>query len=324
MRLVESVRAQLAPADPARELPEYREPHRAPARPWVSRRTVLVAAAAVVCGAAALSLLPGDAPVPAYAITPPMLATTGGGDNAAARAVLDEIVDNVRRLPGDTTASSVNHVRMRSWGLSFTASEDTNWSAIVPFETRNWLAADGSGRTDIAWLPPERTWPDPLPAEHRAELPTGTSIERQGAGGHRPAVAGPPATDPARLGEQIYAVQPEQNGPKSVVRGIADVCRDWYLPPAVRIAALRLLAGLPELVLAGETVDRGGRAGVAFAVEQGGQRDLLVVDRRTGVVLSHELVYTRDPGRLGYLTYPAVATYVLFLESELVAAVPGA
>ncbi|WP_238007861.1 CU044_5270 family protein [Dactylosporangium sp. AC04546] len=323
MGLVQSLRDEIGHADPARELPEYVSHPATTATRWSRRRLVLVAAAGAVCVAAAVALLPGGAAAPAYAVTPPPLRTTGGGDAAAARAVLGEIAERVRQQAGGAPAGGVDYVRSRAWGLSFTASADVNWSAVVPYETRSWLAPDGSGRTDTTWLPPEQTWPDPLPKEYLAELPTGTTTERQGAGQHRPAVAGPPAGDPDGLGAQIYKTQPKENGPKSVLRGIADVCRDWYLPPAARVAALELLGGLPELVLAGETVDRGGRAGVAFAVERGNERDVIVVDRRTGAVLSQELVLTKDPGALGYLRYPAVVTYVLFLESSLVDAVPA-
>jgi hypothetical protein len=121
-------------------------------------------------------------------------------------------------------------------------------------------------------------------------------------------------TDPGLLWAQFNRIQPEENGPQSALRAWSDL-NAWFSPNrAQRIAALTVFSDTDALTWHGATHDRAGRPGIALSVtsDNGGTRDLLILDPRTGELLAYELTALRDPGALG-ITQPTVLDYHLFL-----------
>jgi hypothetical protein len=138
-----------------------------------------------------------------------------------------------------------------------------------------------------------------------------------GAGELAAVVADPVPTDVNALEKALYAHQPRVNGPKSAVRAVADLYRTTEVDWGVRVAALRFLARTDGVLLRGTVTDRLGRQGLAVSVDSdnGGTRDLLVFDQRTGLLLAYESMFLRRPERLP-VRVPAVFAYVLYLDQD--------
>jgi hypothetical protein len=329
LRSTREVRDLLGPADPALALgpvpPAAATAGPAPRRraPRRTRRLVIAVAALTVAASAALAVvgtMPGNGQ--AYALTPAPLPMTENGP--AAGDTLRALADTARTGAADPQSGAVDYLRQRAWAEDAALDGDRAWTAIVPFETRIWRRPDGSGRISTTWLPPERTYPDPLPLLYRWQLPSGTDTELFPAGRmFEHFGAAPPAADAAGIRAQVYERNPEGNGPKSAVQGVADLYRYWPVGRDARVAILRFLAQVPQLRDGGPTADRSGRPGVAVYAEQGGVRYTLVFDATTGGLLAYEMTFLVNPGKRDELRYPAVVHYVTFLEAHRVAAVPG-
>jgi hypothetical protein len=169
-------------------------------------------------------------------------------------------------------------------------------------------------------MPPERTFPDPLPAKFRQELRTGTDtteLAPDEAHGFPP-----PAGDVAGLRAQIFPLRQEGNDPKFAVRGVEDLYRDRRVGRDTRVATLLFLADVPQLRYGGQSVDRSGRPGIVVYFDGGGVRDTLLLDATTGAVLAYEMTLLVDPGALPDLRYPAVISYTTYLEARQVDRVP--
>ncbi|MEU5565501.1 hypothetical protein [Micromonospora musae] len=101
------------------------------------------------------------------------------------------------------------------------------------------------------------------------------------------------------------------------MRAVADLYRNNAVDRDVRVAALRFLARADGLLLRGTVTDRLGRPGLGVSVDDSdkGTRDLLVIDRRTGLLLAHESMFLRRPERLP-VKVPTVFGYVLYLDQD--------
>lgn len=122
------------------------------------------------------------------------------------------------------------------------------------------------------------------------------------------------ATDPGLLAEQLSHVQPVDEGPQFYLRAWAEV-NAWYSPDrAQHAAALAVFRDTDGIDFHLTARDRAGRTGIGLSVtsDNGGTRDLLILDPRTVELLAFEMTAMRDPGRLG-ITEPTVLDYHLFL-----------
>ena len=141
-----------------------------------------------------------------------------------------------------------------------------------------------------------------------------------------PVVVDAPSAEAPLLAFQLADRHPLSEGPRGVLRAVADLYRSHHLDPAQCAAALRVLADTEGIDYRGMVVDRGGRRGIAVSVdsEGGATRDVAVFDPGAGRLLSYERVESvgapTSPSRS-----PALVAYVLYLSSgkaEVAGAVP--
>ena len=337
MRNAAAIHAVLSPVDPAqavsRPYPSVSpdeiirranqvDHQRAPGRrARVPRLAAVATAAALVAGIAVLYPLT-TAEEAASAATPPLPPIGYEAEGSPARSHLLAMADALR--PGSEPAGGpVTYVKTRAWALSTAADEDGAAAAVIPFEEELWRAPDGSGLTRQSWLPPQfaneeqqREW-----ERLAGDSPTGTHTKRYKRGERQTVTAEPPSADPRQLAAQLFAHQPRENGPKSAVRAVADIYRDWVLPFDVRVQVLRFLADQDGLTYHGRATDREGREGVAITADSEGERDLIILDPTTGGLFAYESILTERPEALS-VKVPAVFSYFSLLDSRLLGRVP--
>jgi hypothetical protein len=144
--------------------------------------------------------------------------------------------------------------------------------------------------------------------------------------GKVPVVVDAPSAHAPLLAFQLADLHPLGEGPRGMLRAVADLCRTHHLDRAQRAAALQVLADTDGVDYRGMVVDRSGRRGVAVSVDSdgGATRDVAVFDPGAGRLLSYERVElvgaATSPSRS-----PALVAYVLYLNSgraEAAGAVP--
>jgi len=226
------------------------------------------------------------------------------GEAAPAREYLRALTTAIAAAPTDEQTGSYAFVHVKMWATDDTLRPGgTSTTDIVVYEERRWRAADGSGRVTRTRPPGERNGPPP-------------GTENYGPGGLSGAVAEPVSTDPPILAGQLNGIQPFLMGPQAPVRAVADMYA-WHYPDRdLRAALLRVLCDTDGLLWRGNTVDRAGRPGVAISVDSdnGGTRDIAVLDEHTGRLLAHETIRLRNPAGLTGPT-PSLVSYVLYLEA---------
>jgi hypothetical protein len=256
---------------------------------------------------------------PASAATPPPLRLQYPTDAGPADKALTAMADELQAgPPQQIPTGTFSFVRVAQWSLDMTSGDDATQVAIVPQLTELWRAADGSGKISKVTLdaqdvatPPDAAALNTLAAQRVPQ------VETYPAGGLASVVPDPLPRTVEGLEKVLYAHQPRVNGPKSAVRAVADLYRDSAVDLDVRIAALRVLAGTKGVLYRGVVTDRLGRSGIAVSVDSdnGGTRDLLVFDPRTGLLLGYESMFLRRPANLP-VRVPAVFSYVLYLDQD--------
>lgn len=224
----------------------------------------------------------------------PVIAPMTLGAAQPARPRLRALANAVTSSACDRTDGAYAYVQLREWVIANTPATGT---AVLQYE--HWLAADGSGRSISVTT---RT-----PA---AENPPTDETFPPGASLVNPA---PLDDNPAILTTRLNSTSAFALGPQSGLRALADISQ-WHAPVRnVRAAVLAILADTDGLIDHGAVTDRAGRTGAAIAAfsDNGGTRDVIIVDTRTGALLAHEQTAMRDPGALG-ITEPTVVTYTLY------------
>jgi hypothetical protein len=214
-----------------------------------------------------------------------------------ARPHLRPVIRDLGDAACDTQKGRYAYTQTRQWATNVASSGGTTTLDVQLWQYQRWAAPDNSGRTITITQPTEdqaRTDESYRPGElpvHVARL----------------------ATDPGLLAAQLNAIQPFANGPQSALRAWDDL-NAWSSPNrAQRTAALTVFRDTDGIDFNGTTHDRAGRTGIALTVtsDNGGTRDLIILDPHTGELLAYEMTALRDPGRLG-ITQPTVLDYHLF------------
>ncbi|MGN9907046.1 hypothetical protein ACTMTJ_05745 [Phytohabitans sp. LJ34] len=236
--------------------------------------------------------------------TPSPLALSTAGRPPAARSHLAALAKAAGRAPATPAVGAYTYVHVQTW----TAGRSRGARSISRDE-RLWWAADRSGRAEITVLP--QPPPVPLPAASTSD----TAITTYEPGKVSVVVDAPSAQAPL-LAFQLADRHPLKEGPRGVLRAVADLYRSHHLDPAQRAAALQVLADTDGIDYRGTVVDRSGRSGVAVSVDSDGgtTRDVAVFDPGAGRLLSYERVAlvgaATSPSRS-----PALVAYVLYLNS---------
>ncbi len=227
--------------------------------------------------------------------TPPPAALSAA---TPARPHLRALIHDLRAAACDTQKGRYAHTQTWQWATNISSSGDTTTLDVQVWQYQRWRAPDSAGRAVTITQPTEgqaRTQETYRP-------------------GQTPVEALRLATDPGLLAEQLSHVQPVDEGPQFYLRAWAEV-NAWYSPDqAQRAAALAVFRDTDGIDFHGTAHDRAGRTGIGLSVtsDNGGTRDLLILDPRTGELLAFEMTAMRDPGRLG-ITEPTVLDYHLFL-----------
>ncbi|GAA6527449.1 hypothetical protein [Intrasporangium sp. DVR] len=295
------------PREPA--LPQRHRPHHAHGRRLAVIGVASVIALALVVG---LPLLPWRSTSPAMAATPPVLAgaLVQGGTGAPAARELRELAGAAER----SDAPGVRGARYATWDLTTRVhGAEPVHSAVVPLEVSLTVAADGTWHRVAAYGRPvagDLTATD-LPAPGEVES------DELFPPGRAPRIFPEPlAEDELGLRGQLAAAHPiDRLGTAELFVALTDLAKEQNPGPASRAAALRLLAGSPDVHSLGAMTDRDGRPGRGFAVDSDltglPTRYVLIVDPLTGRLLASEQVLTERAGRLD-VDVPAVISYVVF------------
>ncbi len=299
-----------------------RDPSPASIRSQWTRRAVLGAAATSATAIAGALIVQVAGPArPVFAATPPPLQLQYDKDAPAARDALLKLASAVQAGPAvnEQRSGRFSFVRVGQWSLDMSSSaKERTTVAVVPQVISTWRATDGSGkvvtaslhRSDIGDKPDAQAL---MAAASRGE----TQVSTYAAGQLAAVIADPIPHDVDALAKALYAHQPQDKGAQSAVRAIADLYRAAAVDRDVRVAALRFLARTDGVLLRGEVTDRLGRRGLAVSVDSndGGTRDLLVFDQRTGWLLAYESMFLKRPEKLP-VKVPVVFSYVLYLEQD--------
>lgn len=285
------------------------------------RATLSIAGAATVSAVAGIAALTFNSGMtPAEAATPPALAYSGEGETMDAKSRLTAIADHTATLSDTAGHGRFDHLRYQQWSLSSRIDGTQVTSAVVPEQTEQWLATDGSGSGKLVrtFITPrfqsraqERAWKN-AGSPGQNEPPTVLdSVARMWNGR--------PPTDPSALAAWLGRGHPASAGPQEVLVAITDLVKEQVLNPAERAAVLRVLSALPHLTGLGTTTDRAGRPAFAFAVDSDDSglptRSTILIDPAAGTVLGYEQTLTRSAGRLN-VPIPSVIGYDLYLVAD--------
>ncbi len=257
----------------------------APSAASNSSRTCQVPQPLTVAQLAALARRPAQPPAALSAPIP-------------AREHLRPLIRDLGAAACDTQKGRYAHTQTRQWATNVSASGGTTTLDVQVWQYQRWRGPDSSGRAITITQPTE------------GQARTDETYRP----GQTPVEALRLATDPGLLAAQLSHIQPTEEGPQFYLRAWAEV-NAWYSPDrAQRAAALAVFRDTDGIDFNGTTHDRTGRPGIALSVtsDNGGTRDLLILDPRTGELLAYEMTALRDPGRLG-ITEPTVLDYHLFL-----------
>jgi hypothetical protein len=250
---------------------------------------------------------PPMVPASAPADTPSPLAMSTAGNPPAARPHLAALAKVAGRAPAAPGAGAYTYVHVQTW----TAGRSRGARPISRDE-RLWWAADRSGRAETTALSQPPSVPVPAAPGASASDTTTTTYEP----GKVSVVVDSPSAQAPLLAFQLADRHPLKEGPRGVLRAVADLYRSHHLDPAQRAAALQVLADTDGVDYRGTVVDRSGRSGVAVSVDSDGgtTRDVAIFDPGAGRLLSYERVAlvgaATSPSRS-----PALVAYVLYLNS---------
>lgn len=101
--------------------------------------------------------------------------------------------------------------------------------------------------------------------------------------------------DPGLLYDRLRADAPDNGrGDAELLTYAADLLRTGLAPADLRAALYRTLATLPGLEITDAVANLDGRTGTAFGIEDGDQRQDLIIDPATGTYIGERQVLTED------------------------------
>lgn len=261
------------------------------ALPRMAMASVTILTLALIC----LTALSPGAPV-ARAATPPVIHSLLTKGRALSTSSDLARVAQAARLSDDA-----GHLGSRydAWYLNTRVEGEVSVS-LEP--EMNEVSFDDTGRaiatTKRAALEERRLF---QPGEYALVFPEGLSLP----------------SDPAALAAILERAHPRAtDSAAELLVAVADLYREQTPTPAVRAGVLTLLARHPELISLGRVEDRRGRMGLGYAVDSADANTLptrvaVVIDEKTGALLSFEKMLTRDAGALP-VEIPAVLAYETF------------
>ena len=286
-------------------------------RTGMSRRRVLLAGGVVAAGTAVaasgeLGRLLGAEGVEAQAMTTPPVLDLRRIAGRSPHDVLSQLAEKVGELAPDTVHGP--YLYTKSWGWALNSAGDVPGgvaNAAVPTVTEQWInTSDGAGRERRKYGKPYFPNPDQERDAREAGLIEGKGLKDTTYGpGHFAQdseweVLLPFSTDPDRLLAQLKEVNWEGGRLIWGVSAMLDAAQrasGGIIEPALRAAALRVLADQTDVTVATTTTWHGQQA---LAITQEGRhkaatfRDSLLLDPATGYPLGGEEALLGDPLKL--------------------------
>ena len=248
----------------------------------------------------------GQAPPASNAEAPPILEATPLGES------LDEVLTRLSKLAsaqgGDASAAQL--IRYEAWSAQIEADAPTSTYYVQPEEIEKRWSADLSGSFesragDIRYGKPSPDNPPVAPG-------TVLRHDEYAPGQYQLTFVDAPPDDAAELDAYLRSTWglPDEAAAVDYFGAIEGLRLERSLTGAETAAALDLLAGLPDVSLAGSVTDRLGREGIALQSEKatGTHRMLLIFSPDTGMLLSTETMYLGGIPDLS-LEYPTVINY---------------
>ena len=262
-----------------------------PRKRWA--RVALVAAGVAVASALVVNQPWSGGGTSVYAATPPVLATPTA-QNLSASKDLRAIANRAKTLP-TPPSPAMTYVATSGWYLNSREEDGELRTGIEPSVTEKWISPDGSiiSRTNgqVSQSANAAMWPGTVfssqPDELLTQLSEGHPIKRIGT-------------------PELFVA-------------IEDLYRESNPSPAVRAAALELIARADDVVANGNMVDRRGRTGRGYSLVTSyaglPSRMTVIFDPANGRLLDAEDVLIESPGKLN-VQIPAVTSYTMFTHEE--------
>jgi hypothetical protein len=262
-----------------------------------ARRVAAVVAFATVFTVGISVMNPNDDA--AMAVTPPMLSTETAPTGAGASEELRGIAAAIEGVPDDVGVGTTTVIDTQSWSLFTRVDDQQVTSEVVPVDTVLTIAAEGTRRIDTTYTYAGET-------EQQTDTEPGEPVQ-------------PLPTDLATLTQRLAENNAPARGPSGRFDAVVEAHLQTPAPPLARAAVLRYLAQTPGIATVGKVVDRLGREGVGFTVDDDSSglatRYLIIVDPSTGHLLGYEEMLTGDAGKLNVET-PSVIQYTLWVSAS--------
>jgi len=276
-------------------------------RRWTFPAIGFAAAASIaVIAAVVFAVTNIGQPGPASAAAPPILETTPLGDDLD--DVLAQLADRARAQPIPSTSTQT--IRMEAWSAQIEADAPTSSYYVQPEEIEKSWAPDRSGSWK-SWAG-EIRYGQPAPGEQPLEPGTILRDDHYEPGQFTLFYRDAPPDDAVELEAYLRTAGGLGNEPEAAdfFAAIEGMRYERTLTGPQTAAALDLLAGLPDVTLAGTVTDRLGREGIVIQTERasGTHRILLIFSPETGLLLSCESIYLGGIPDFA-LEFPTVINY---------------
>lgn len=225
---------------------------------------------------------------------------------AQAREALTSAADVAARAEDPVLADGqYRYVATHAWWLKTTGTESESFSFLNENLIQTWIPADPGGE----WLQRRgetgnRKWVKGTEAEARAAgvvIDEAPWPEQRAKGGEftqglpergnwqfpKPEFLAGLPTDPEQLYERL---REDSGGDRQALVYAADALRTGLMPAAARANLLRALTYLPGLDVTDGAADLDGNKGVALGVSEDGERQEIILDPATGVVIGERQV----------------------------------
>jgi len=284
---------------------------RASARADQGWRRTVIWGSAVAAGLAIILTVTAQLTAPRATASPPVLAYASVAGSAA--SALERLGELARK---NITTPSSDVLVSETWSADITIGVAETTTYVQPREVTRTFRSDGTA-TFVVRAGTVRwgvvSGDDEAPA-------AGTELERMeltAADGPRLFVEPPPSAGPefrTYLESTLGLSEASTTGDYfAAVQSLRD---EWAFDGEQTAALTELVASLPDVTMLGETTDRLGRAGIAFATRTNGDgtfQTVLIFDRASGALIAFENTYLGGNPDVA-LPSPSVVNYIAWKD----------
>jgi hypothetical protein len=318
-----------------RELRRRRQPR--PGRPRLAIAGAMAFAVVAAAVAVAVAHSRGAAERSAQA-TPQMLRyVLAGYRDPAASSTLPPAQPELTQLaaiaarqpqPQRRSGAQIGYVVTAEWNLSVAVSGGTSAAVLAPQLDQTWTSPAGDATQTQRYGSPQdlsgASEPSPLVRAAESGLSGSSTQTYPTTEMFGPLVSGL-STQPDQLQTQLINAAPADTFPDwsvsyYLIKEIAAL-QHQVVSSQLESALWQVLATRSDIRYMGLVTDRAGRPGEAFCQDAsgaGGERLVLIISPKTGLLLGEEDLFRSNPGALTIASYPAVIGYVTYLSQSYV------